>query len=344
MASRLKAPGSSRLVRPGGLKALGAGQPAGVSPQHSSHSATRRTVQSQSVPHVQPTPPNQAPVSGPSSQLEVGDKVLVGGVKPGTVAFLGPTQFAKGVWAGLVLDTPEGKNDGSVAGVSYFQCAPNHGLFARPEKLTRLQKHLPPSAAAMPTPSQPGGYEEGFSIGDRVLVDGVKTGVVEFVGPTQFAKGMWVGIALDVPEGKNNGIVAGVQYFDCKPLHGIFTRPTKLTLVERALERRPPPAAVAAAQRVRAVASEPGPIRHVPARAPGTKTYSVEELKAKAEDMHIGDRVVVSGVKTGRVCYIGQTDFAKGMWVGVELDGPDGKNDGSVSGKRYVYELCNASI
>jgi len=50
----------------------------------------------------------------------------------------------------------------------------------------------------------------------------------------------------------------------------------------------------------------------------------------------VGDRVRISGCKIGTLRYLGQTDFAKGLWAGVELDGPMGKNDGSVAGKRYM--------
>ena len=45
----------------------------------------------------------------------------VGGSKPGRIEFLGETKFAPGEWAGVVLDEPVGKNDGSVGGVSYFK-------------------------------------------------------------------------------------------------------------------------------------------------------------------------------------------------------------------------------
>lgn len=55
--------------------------------------------------------------------------------------------------------------------------------------------------------------------------------------------------------------------------------------------------------------------------------------------LRVGDRITVSslgGLKPGTLRYIGETDFAKGEWAGIELDEPTGKNDGSVAGKRCV--------
>ncbi len=51
--------------------------------------------------------------------------------------------------------------------------------------------------------------------------------------------------------------------------------------------------------------------------------------------MEIGSRVVVVGGKNGIVRFMGNTDFAQGEWVGVELDTPEGKNDGEIHGVRY---------
>ena len=57
--------------------------------------------------------------------------------------------------------------------------------------------------------------------------------------------------------------------------------------------------------------------------------------------VQVGDRVLVGGAKTGLLKYVGKTDFAKGIWAGIELDEAIGKNDGAVAGKRYaITNIC----
>ena len=73
----------------------------------------------------------------PQELYSVGDHVLVGGCKKGVIGYIGETQFAAGVWAGVILDSPVGKNDGSVAGTRYFTCMPLHGVFSKLTKLSR---------------------------------------------------------------------------------------------------------------------------------------------------------------------------------------------------------------
>ena len=46
--------------------------------------------------------------------------------------------------------------------------------------------------------------------------------------------------------------------------------------------------------------------------------------------------MLVGGAKMGLLKYVGRTDFAKGIWAGIELDEAIGKNDGAVAGKRYM--------
>ena len=75
-------------------------------------------------------PPSDGMVPGAKVRTEFGDV--------GTVRFRGTAAFREGDWVGVELTRPKGKNSGSVQGVQYFACAPNHGLFSRPNKLTLL--------------------------------------------------------------------------------------------------------------------------------------------------------------------------------------------------------------
>ncbi|XP_058868745.1 kinesin-like protein KIF13A isoform X2 [Acipenser ruthenus] len=50
----------------------------------------------------------------------------------------------------------------------------------------------------------------------------------------------------------------------------------------------------------------------------------------------VGEHVCI-GNKTGTIHYVGLVDFSEGMWVGVELDLPAGKHDGTVQGKEYFH-------
>ncbi|KAJ3381500.1 CAP-GLY domain-containing linker protein 1 [Entophlyctis sp. JEL0112] len=60
-------------------------------------------------------------------------------------------------------------------------------------------------------------FRRKLQLGDRVKVSAdSRTGTVRFIGETQFATGVWVGLELDPPAvGKHNGAVNGVRYFTC---------------------------------------------------------------------------------------------------------------------------------
>jgi hypothetical protein len=69
--------------------------------------------------------------------LMVGMTVWVDGTKRGRIAYIGEVHFAKGEMAGVHLDQPSGKNNGTVGGKLYFQTEPKRGIFARLYRLTR---------------------------------------------------------------------------------------------------------------------------------------------------------------------------------------------------------------
>lgn len=62
-------------------------------------------------------------------KLRKGQKVeIVGKSIRGEIAFIGMTAFAPGKWAGVILDEPKGKNNGTVNGTAYFNVS-LHQLF-----------------------------------------------------------------------------------------------------------------------------------------------------------------------------------------------------------------------
>ncbi|VVC37313.1 Hypothetical protein CINCED_3A019391 [Cinara cedri] len=77
-----------------------------------------------------------------------------------------------------------------------------------------------------------------LEVGCRVELTGKNIqGNVAFIGQTHFETGTWVGIILDEPKGKNNGVVKnrhGISktYFECDENHGIFVRQSHLTLID----------------------------------------------------------------------------------------------------------------
>ncbi|XP_045495500.1 kinesin-like protein KIF13A isoform X4 [Colias croceus] len=80
---------------------------------------------------------------------------------------------------------------------------------------------------------------EWMAVGESVQLRlSSSTGVVAYIGPTHFANGTWVGVELDAPTGKNDGSVAGIRYFECRPRHGIFVRGEKLTQDRRGRSAR----------------------------------------------------------------------------------------------------------
>uniref|UniRef100_A0A8C2U572 Kinesin family member 13A n=1 Tax=Coturnix japonica TaxID=93934 RepID=A0A8C2U572_COTJA len=67
------------------------------------------------------------------------------------------------------------------------------------------------------------------AVGEQVCVGSNKVGTVRYVGTVDFSSGIWVGVELNVQSGKHDGTVKGREYFQCKPRHGVFVRPGRLS-------------------------------------------------------------------------------------------------------------------
>ncbi|KFO78322.1 Kinesin-like KIF13B, partial [Cuculus canorus] len=79
---------------------------------------------------------------------------------------------------------------------------------------------------------------EWLKEGEYVTVGANKTGVVRYIGPTDFQEGTWVGVELDLPSGKNDGSIGGKQYFRCNPGYGLLVKPSRVKKAMGSVRRR----------------------------------------------------------------------------------------------------------
>jgi dynactin complex subunit len=91
--------------------------------------------------------------------------------------------------------------------------------------------------------------QSSLTVGNRVLVNGVKSGILRYIGSVEFAQGLFCGVELDEPEGKHDGQVNDIRYeknelnilislflkryFQCKTNHGVFVPRDKVVLASR---------------------------------------------------------------------------------------------------------------
>ena len=246
-----------------------------------------------------------------TDEFKLGDCVWVSGVKKGTIAFIGETQFAPGVWAGILLDEPIGKNDGSVNGVRYFACQPLCGIFA---KLSTLTSH-PVDSSSVPH-KVPVAADVSKSLDTASDVAGSSDSQ-----PLQDGQS-------DGSQANNEGTTrAGAGTGRASKLPATSSRPSGLARLSRSTGT-----ASSSNSSLSQTAATTNQSQSEAAAAADVSTGN--KTAGSPHALKVGERVVIGGNKAGTLRYFGTTHFAKGEWAGIELDEPVGKNDGSVEGKR----------
>ncbi|XP_045623187.2 CAP-Gly domain-containing linker protein 3 isoform X1 [Procambarus clarkii] len=245
-----------------------------------------------------------------------------------------------------------------------FQCIPTPDQYELvpdvQDVIAKLRALLSPGASHLYTAAHAAHTSQGASgravlkamglkLGDRVLISGVKTGTLRFVGTTEFATGLWAGVELETPSGRHNGTVKGVMYFRCAKSYGIFVPMNRLTKIPNvSCGRQGRSTSVSQRQRSRttsrrSVSLPPGRVNHGRVDVSRVSSRVAQDIRDTSRKMALGDRVYVdmgvgtgsTRVVTGVVKYTGGVHFASGFWVGVELDVARGTNDGSVNATRY---------
>ncbi|XP_062296173.1 CAP-Gly domain-containing linker protein 4-like isoform X3 [Scomber scombrus] len=289
------------------------------------------TLQAQAPPALS----DKARIQLATMGIRLGDRVVIAGQKVGTLRFCGSTEFSGGLWAGVELDKPEGKNDGSVAGVQYFTCRIKHGIFAPLSKISKPLERHKTSTVKTSTPIRPPRRLDLSRITSKI-----NTGLTPSVkkspdnqsppSPNQGTEG-------DASETKtgvlSRSLSSSSSSLDSR--HGPASRPRPLP--RQRLPARQRRERVSPSPRTTpspALRSSPGSTSLPPA-GPRSRTPSASSSVCEGPEVRLGERVLVVGQRTGVVQFYGKTSFAPGLWLGIELDKPSGKNDGSVGGVRY---------
>ena len=206
------------------------------------------------------------------------------------------------------------------------------------------------------SPASRPSYGAGMEIvlGVRCIAGG-KEGVARYVGETQFSQGQWVGIELDAPLGKNDGTVAGVKYFMAAPNHGLFVKrslarlaPARTALGKGLLATTAESAAdddgedgeEGTRRLTTALGKDGAALVRAQLRSGGLAALSAFKSGAA---IAVGTRVSGGG-KEGVARFVGETQFAPGQWVGIELDAATGKNNGTVKGVAYFACAANRGL
>uniref|UniRef100_A0A8C2XKZ7 Si:dkeyp-47f9.4 n=1 Tax=Cyclopterus lumpus TaxID=8103 RepID=A0A8C2XKZ7_CYCLU len=263
------------------------------------------TLQAQALPVLS----DKARIQLAAMGIRLGDRVVIAGQKVGSLRFCGSTEFSGGLWAGVELDKPEGKNAGSVAGVQYFTCGLKHGIFAPLSKISKPLQRLKTSTRKTSTPVRPPRRIDASRFNSKMNTGKEPSqsvpcnpGTRHIHGPNPRSR------VLRRPVGSQSAdsLRVSLDWTGCCGTISNCVRPP------------PPPSTVARAS-----------------KGLRSRTPSASSSVCGGPEVRLGERVLVVGQRTGVVQFCGKTSFAPGLWLGIELDKPSGKNDGSVGGVRY---------
>ncbi|EDQ86744.1 uncharacterized protein MONBRDRAFT_28109 [Monosiga brevicollis MX1] len=269
-------------------------------------------------------------VSNPNlddGEIEVGDRVMVRDKGPGIVRFKGQTKFKPGMWYGIQLDDPQGRNNGTVGLVTYFRTKPMHGCFVRRNRLSKLGSRVASpqvndsDVKVTPTARQ------------LAAIRMSRRKATPFTAPT-----LNVGQTTRV----DKGFSENYDHYSSKQ-----QRDAEATSVysDGAKSAQPSPDDVQARFRSKLYKSagkegkkETPPKALRPTSLKGSP-YQKSSPGAAFSPMHdafgLQSRVLV-GKDMGYVVYMGPTHLGDGNYIGVALDrAAENGHDGTVDGKRY---------
>jgi len=145
----------------------------------------------------------------------------------GIVRYIGKLDGKKGVWYGLELMKGQGRHDGNFNGVQYFNVKSRMGVFVPANLLNRKLSRVSIDKFGIFDSKGDFVLNSDIRIKSRVELRFGGVGVLKYVGGVPTHSGIWYGIELDTPTGRNDGL----GMFKCKPNHGIFVRRNRIKTI-----------------------------------------------------------------------------------------------------------------
>eukprot|EP01084_Bolivina_argentea_P105530 188972_1 len=129
------------------------------------------------------------------------------------IKFIGEVQGKDGILYGVELESGKGNNDGTFKGVKYFNTVNDakRGMFVTHNGIKKLLKTAPNMHRITINDSK---YFEKYDC----------FGFVKFIGNVTGKAGIYFGVELVEPQGKNNGTLKDRQYFKCNDNCGVFIK------------------------------------------------------------------------------------------------------------------------
>lgn len=295
----------------------------------------------------------------------IGDRVFVDGYKTATVAYFGEVDFAGGDFVGVVFDEPTfGNHNGRVHGRHYFECPPGHGLFVRPNRVTRISDSALGSSAASSRTStpMPSFLHHRWPSSSHGAVSRSPGSSLSYYYDEDYRQDKQPTVSSLTQKLKsiNDSTSSGFNT-STSSRHSNIDTPTRSggagILKHNSRSQSTDPMSSSArieelSDRARAQSVSRSPVFNFRPRREPINNYnhgqsksidrdlsqSGKTLDLSTEPADIGDRVIVSSEKGNMMAtlrFLGETEFATGEWAGVELDYPDGKNNGEICGVKY---------
>ncbi|XP_077885581.1 CAP-Gly domain-containing linker protein 4 isoform X2 [Ictidomys tridecemlineatus] len=230
--------------------------------------------------------------------LKLGDRVVIAGQKVGTLRFCGTTEFASGQWAGIELDEPEGKNNGSVGKVQYFKCSPKYGIFAPLSKISKAKDRRKNITHAPSMKAVPLIRSQKIDVGH--VTSKVNTGLMTSKKESASES------ALSLPPSEELKTLTEKDV----TLHGSISSSSSTSSLEH--KQSYPKKANASSNNKKTMSKSPS----LPSRASAglnSSATSIANNSRREGELRLGDRVLVVGQRVGTIKFFGTTNFAPGF-------------------------------